>query len=144
MHECCLGGKNKPACRLASEAGVPSALDAGLILKRAVCACCAQPAIVASRFSGLLSSYMVAHHLSQSINVDNIVRMSPNGKHAPWMQKICRKRMLEQHCNGMSRMQATQKKTTCQHCTPCRSARRLPTSSMCSSAEHDQGESVAQ
>ena len=41
---------------------MPSALDGAPIVKRAVCACCAQPAIVASRFSGLLSSYMQAHH----------------------------------------------------------------------------------
>ena len=41
---------------------MPSALDGAPIVKRAVCACCAQPAIVASRFSGLLSSYMKAQH----------------------------------------------------------------------------------
>ena len=38
--------------------------------------------------------------LSQSINDDNIARMSPNGKHAPWMQKICRKRMSETTLQG--------------------------------------------
>jgi len=45
-----------PACKPALAAGVPSALMGEPIVKRAVCACCAHPAIVESKFKGLLSS----------------------------------------------------------------------------------------
>ena len=45
-------------CRLLSEAGVPSALTGAPRVNRAVCACCAQPAMLASRLRGLPSSCM--------------------------------------------------------------------------------------